>query len=141
MGSLHGPVIFIEDDAEDHEFMMEAYKSLNIINPFKLFTRAEDAYDFLLTTKEQPFVIITEMKLRGMDGIALRRRVLENEFLRKKSIPFIFLTSNADRKDVEEAYDLQVQGYFMKKFSIPDLSRMLHKIIEYWQECVHPNNL
>lgn len=141
MLSLYGPVIFIEDDAEDHAFVLDAYKSLNLPNSMHLFTRAQEAYDYLLATAEKPFLIISEVKLRGMDGIELRRAILKNDYLRRKSIPFIFFTTNSDRKDVTEAYDLQVQGYFLKKYSIPDITRLLQKIVDYWTECSHPNNL
>jgi CheY-like chemotaxis protein len=141
MSSLYGPIIFVEDDAEDHAFMLDAYKSLNLKNGWHLFTRAQDAYDYLLVTPEKPFIIISEVKLRGMDGIDLRRAILKHDYLRQKSIPFVFFTTNNDRKDVAEAYDLQVQGYFQKKYSIPEIARMLQKIIDYWIECSHPNNL
>lgn len=139
MSLLHGPVIFIEDDVEDHEFMLEAYKSLNLKNSWRLFSRAKDAYDYLLTTNESPFIIISEVRLRGMDGIELRQRILQNDYLRRKSIPFVFLTSSADKKDVEAAYDLQVQGYFVKQNSIPEIGRMLQKVLDYWEESRHPN--
>lgn len=137
---MNGPVIFIEDDAEDHEFMLEAYRSLNLRNDWKLFTTAPDALHYLRTTTDKPFIIISEIALRGMDGIALRKAVLDDELLRKKSIPFVFLTTNYDLQDVEKAYDLEVQGYFIKKYSIPELAQMLDKIMDYWTECYHPNN-
>ncbi len=135
-----GPVIFVEDDAEDHEFMLEAYRSLNLRNGWLLFTTARDALQYLRTTTDKPFIIISEVNLRGMDGVSMRREILKDDQLRKKSIPFVFFTTNYDRKDVEEAYDLEVQGYFIKKFNIPEIARMLQKIVEYWMECYHPNN-
>lgn len=141
MSPLPGPIIFLEDDTEDHEFMLDACKSLNLGNNWRLFTRAQEVYDYLLATPEKPFVIISEVKLRGMTGLDLRRAVLKNDYLRQKSIPFIFFTTNNDRKDVCEAYDLQVQGYFLKKYSIPDIAHFLQKIIDYWSECSHPNNI
>ena len=139
MSSLYGPVIFIEDDSEDHEFMVEAYKSLNLKNPSKLFTKAQDALDYLRTNTDKPFLIISEITLRGMDGIALRKAIIRDDYLRKKSIPFIFLTTNHDRSEVEAAYELLVQGYFIKKYSVPEIGQMLQKIINYWKECFHPN--
>ena len=135
-----GPVIFIEDDSEDHEFMLEAYRSLNLRHGWKLFPTAKEALHYFRTTTDKPFIIISEINLRGMDGIELRKTILQDDLLRKKSIPFVFFTTNYDLKDVENAYDLEVQGYFIKKYSIPDTARMLQKIIDYWTECYHPNN-
>src|SRR5215218_11112916 len=104
MSSLYGPVIFIEDDAEDHEFVLEAYRSLNLKNQWRLFTKAQDALDYLLTTTEKPLIIISEITLRGVDGIGLRKAILANDYLRLKSIPFIFFTTNHEYKDVSMAY-------------------------------------
>jgi CheY-like chemotaxis protein len=140
MSSVNGPVILVEDDAEDHEFLLEAYHSLHLNNQLRLFTRAQDALDYLLTTTESPLLIISEITLRGMDGIAFRKAILNNDYLRSKSIPFVFFTTNHDYKDVAIAYELQAQGYFIKKYSIPEIARMLQKIIDYWKECYHPNN-
>jgi CheY-like chemotaxis protein len=140
MSSSYGPVIFVEDDLEDHEFMLEAYQSLGLRHGWKLLTSAHDALHYLRTTSDKPFIIISEITLRGMDGIGLRKAILKDEQLRKKSIPFVFFTTNYDLKDVEQAYDLEVQGYFIKKYNIPDTARMLQKIIDYWTECYHPNN-
>lgn len=138
--SQNGPIIFVEDDSEDHEFMLEAYKGLRLKNGHKLFSRAQDVLDYLRTTADKPLIIISEVALRGMDGIAFRKTILKDDYLRQKSIPFVFLTTNHDLKEVTEAYELQVQGYFIKKYSIPELQHMLKKIIDYWQECYHPNN-
>ena len=141
MFTTNGPVILIEDDTEEHDFMREAYASLNMKNKLNFFTRAQEALDYQLTTTDKPFIIISETKLQGMDGVALRKAILSNDYLRKKSIPFVFFTNNPDRADVEAAYDLQVQGYFIKKYSIPETSRMLQQVFDYWRECYHPNNL
>ena len=141
MSNKFGPIILVEDDAEDHQFLLEAYKALERSNEVKLFSRAQEVLDYLLTTQDKPFIIISEVQLQGMDGIELRKKILESDYLRAKSIPFVYLTTNKDKKDVVTAYELQVQGYFEKKNSVPDLQRMLKKILDYWEECVHINNL
>ncbi len=53
-----------------------------------------------------------------MNGLELRRHIQENEGLRKKSIPFVFLSTAARPKEVEEAYNLTVQGFFVKASQI-----------------------
>jgi DNA-binding NarL/FixJ family response regulator len=141
MSSKYGPILLLEDDADEHEFVQEAYKSLNRKNELRIFTKAEDVLDYLFTTSEQPFIIIAEVQMRTMDGTELRKKIIENEYLSRKSIPFVFFTTHKDKEDVIEAYELQVQGYFLKKYNMADLQRMLHKILDYWEECVHVNNV
>ncbi len=136
---MSGPVIIVDNDLEDYGFMLEAFQSLDAENPLRHFTRAQDAYNYLLESNEKPFLIFSEVQLIGMDGIALRRAILKSEYLRRKSIPFIFYTANYDRPMLLEAYDLQVQGYFIKQYSIPATAHVLKRVIDYWQECYHPN--
>ncbi len=76
-----------------------------------------------------------------MNGLELRRKIQEDERIRKKSIPFVFLSTAARRKEVEEAYDLTVQGFFVKASQLSDMERALELILTYWQQCKHPNSL
>jgi|GEM_PF-6289997 len=50
MSSKYGPIILIEDDAEDHNFLVEAYKGLNRRNELRLYTNAREVLDYLMTT-------------------------------------------------------------------------------------------
>jgi DNA-binding NarL/FixJ family response regulator len=141
MANRYGPVIVLEDDADDHEFIQEAYKSLNRKNRLRLFTKAEDVLQYLMTSSEQPFIIISEIYLRGMDGIQLREKILASTFLRKKSIPFVYFSMHKNKEEVERIYELQVQGYFIKKYTMEELTRMLRKILDYWDDCVHSSDV
>jgi CheY-like chemotaxis protein len=141
MIATSGPVVVVEDDEDDHEFMVSVYRQLGIPNELKIFTSGEDVYNYLNTTSDQPFIIISEVRLQKMDGIELRKKVLENEKIRRKSIPFVFFTTHADKETVDAAYELLVQGYFTKKYNEADMKHVLGQIINYWKECKHPNNV
>jgi DNA-binding NarL/FixJ family response regulator len=62
-----------------------------------------------------------------------------DERLRKKSIPFVFFSTNAHHDTVIQAYDLTVQGYFLKSATLRELEDTLAMIINYWTLCKHPN--
>jgi CheY-like chemotaxis protein len=138
--SSSGPIVIIEDDPDDQVILKEAFSSLGVKNHQKYFTTCMDALQYLMTTWEQPFLILSDVNLPGMDGTELRRKVNENEYLRKKSIPFVFFTTTASKAAVNEAYDLMVQGYFEKPGTMEDIRKTLQLIIEYWMFCKHPNS-
>jgi DNA-binding NarL/FixJ family response regulator len=75
-----------------------------------------------------------------MNGPDLKRSINEDPRLRRMSIPFVFLTTTADPKAVEEAYDLLVQGYFQKANKMDDLKAMVKMIIDYWMNCRSPKD-
>ncbi|MHA4844191.1 response regulator [Flavitalea antarctica] len=138
--SLKGPIVIIEDDVDDQEFYASTLQGLAIENEVIYFQAAEDAYQFLEATEKKPFLIICDINLPGITGIAFKRKIHENTYLRNKSIPFIFLTTSSDKNTVTAAYEMMVQGYFVKPNSVTELTALLDQIIRYWRVCKHPNS-
>ncbi|HTE23532.1 response regulator [Flavitalea sp.] len=139
--SFNGPIVIIEDDEDDQEFYTNTLSGLAIENEVIYFDAAEAAYKFLEETKKKPFLIICDINLPGISGIEFKRKIHENPLLKKKSIPFIFLTTSSDKNTVVAAYEMMVQGYFVKPNSVTELSTLLDQIISYWKVCKHPNSI
>lgn len=138
--SLTGPIICIEDDSDDQQLVSVAIKELQVPHEVLFFDDGEAAIEFLKTTPQQPFLILCDINLPRMNGIELRKRLNENEYLRKKSIPFLFITTAANPALVKTAYDATVQGYFKKPDTFKELKEQLRLILMYWRECIHPNS-
>ncbi len=135
-----GPIIIVEDDIDDQELFKDAIESNGINNEIKFFDSGTDALHYLKTTTDKPFLILTDVNLPKMDGIELRAEVCKDEYLRKKSIPYIFLSTSEDKFAINKAYEMNVQGYFQKPNSFSGLQILLKQIIDYWSICKHPNN-
>lgn len=133
-----GPIIVIEDDMDDQQVLDEIFKNLNFPNKVIFFSDGVDAIEYLNTTKEQPFLILSDINMPKMDGFEVRNRIYKNENWNLKNIPYLFFTTGVDKKSVEEAYALSVQGFFIKPGSMNELQSTVKKIIEYWQECYSP---
>ena len=137
-----GPIILIEDDADDKDVFQDILKDLEITNVVMWFQNCDDAFSFLKSSSEQPFIIFCDVNLPGISGIECKRQIDENKELRKKSIPFVFCTTSADQKTVDDAYTkMTVQGFFKKKNTYDELKETIKLIIAYWSECKHPNAL
>ena len=136
-----GPVIYLEDDVDDQEILTEVFQSLQIPNELKLFSNGYEVLEYLRTTTEQPFIIITDVNLPVMSGLALREEICKDEYLRQKSIPYVFLSTSSGKNYIQQAYDLQVQGYFQKPHTFEALKITIAHIMEYWSLCMHPNNM
>lgn len=95
---------------------------------------------FLRTTHEKPFLILCDINMPVMNGLELRRKIDEDDFLRRKSIPFVFFTTYAVPQEVSQAYELTVQGFFEKGNNLKQLTDTLRLILEYWTVCRHPNS-
>lgn len=134
------PIILIEDDLDDQVLIAEISQTLNPHRQVLIFDAGDSALEFLLATTQQPFLILCDVNMPRMNGLQLRREMLNNERLRKKSIPFVFFSTTAMQKQVDHAFDMVVQGYFEKGNTYEALTSQLKMIYDYWGDCKHPNS-
>jgi CheY-like chemotaxis protein len=134
-----GPILVFEDDTDDQELIGEVIASTGYKNEVIFFTNGEAAFNFLMTTLTKPFLILSDINMHIMNGLELRRKIDKIEHLRKKSIPFIFFSTTATPDAVDEAYELTVQGFFVKDHSMAKMKEDIKLILDYWSLCKHPN--
>lgn len=134
-----GPIIIIEDDMDDQELMVEVFKDLNYGNKLVFFGDGYEALAYLTDTDIEPFLVISDINMPKLSGMELREKVINNEDLRLKSIPYLFFSTSGEQKHVIDAYSRSIQGFFVKPRSYEKLKNMMMKIVEYWQECESPN--
>jgi len=139
MGNRIGPILIIEDDIDDQEDLKEVFLGLNVINELKFFSNCFDAYQYLETTSAKPFLIFSDINLPGMSGADLKRKINANTYLRRKSIPFVFLTTASSNNAVLDAYESIAQGFFTKPNDMESLRHMIEMILNYWKISKHPD--
>lgn len=137
--SKSGPIILI-DDQDECDLVLEALRNEKISNPLKCFHDGETALEYLASTDEQPFVILTDINMPKLGGIEVRKIIQSNPHLRDKSIPFIFLTTSASQPAIKKAYEMSVQGFFEKGPDMEYLQRTVRMIYDYWYWCRHPHS-
>jgi len=133
-----GPIIVIEDDLDDQLLMKMIFEKLDYGNAVNFFSDGNAALTYLNNTDEQPFLILSDINMPKIDGFELRKKVFTNGQLQIKCIPYLFITTGANKKSVIDAYAMSVQGFFLKPLSEPALENTIRKIVEYWQECIAP---
>jgi CheY-like chemotaxis protein len=137
--ALSGPILLIEDDENDIEVIRAAITEIGVENEVISFLLAQEALDYLYQTTDQPFLILCDVRMPGINGLALRKIICKDEYLKRKSIPFIFFSVAATPEIVNEAYELDVQGFYLKERSYKAIKDQLLAIFIYWQRCLHPN--
>ena len=107
-------ILIVEDEpiiASDIEMTLEdlGYEVTSIED------NAEDALQNI--TDETPDLVLLDINLEGdIDGV-----MLAEEINKKFQIPFVFLTSNADRLTINRVKRTQPAGFIVKPFSEQDL--------------------
>jgi CheY-like chemotaxis protein len=115
-------------------------RELSLKNKVHLFKDGQEAFQFLKETKEDIFLILSDLNMPVMDGLQLKRFIEMTPEIKIKAIPFVFHTQVASAAEVRAAYACNIQGYIRKAHSLDGTISSLHKIISMWEDCIHPRD-
>jgi CheY-like chemotaxis protein len=140
MEKLAGKVVLIDDQPIEKELLEIALAKLNLRVELVYFTNAIEALAYLKSTKDIIFLIISDMNMPKMNGLDLKKAIDADKKLSEKAIPFIFASTAATKKQLIEAYEYRLQGYFLKPMEIQSMAKQLETIINYWIISVRPDS-
>jgi CheY-like chemotaxis protein len=135
-----GPIIVIEDDSDDQEILREIFYDLNYQNKILFFPDGLAALDYINSSSDLPFLILSDINLPKLNGFALREKLKTDAKLSNKCIPYLFFSTAVNQKHVIDAYSQSVQGFFVKQYTMEELRKTISVIIEYWRRCAAPND-
>lgn len=81
-----------------------------------------------LAGQESPDVILIDLMMPGLDGIATCRKIKQNPKL--KDIPIIILTAKTEQYEVDRAIKMGAFGYLQKPFDPLKLADQINAIID-----------
>lgn len=134
------PIVLIEDDPDDIHIFRMAIDVLNVQAPIHSFTSPQEAIDFLNYASEPPGLIICDNHLSAISGIDLRETLAKDQRLHRMTIPFILLSTSISEAEVNKAFELPVQGIFIKESSFEKYLDQLDRILKYWSCSITPNS-
>ena len=130
-------ILLIEDNPDDVELTLYAFKKNNIANPVEVVRDGQEALDYLFykgkysnSTHPLPGLILLDLKLPKVDGIEILKKVKHDR--RLKLIPVIVITSSEEDRDVIESYDLGVNSYIRKPVDFDQFVETVKNIGLYW---------
>lgn len=135
-----GPVIVIEDDADDRDFLKEIFEKLGYRNEIIFFVDGQEALDYLNQPHTLPFIILSDINMPKLNGFELRAKLKTDAALSVKCIPYLFFSTALNQNAVIDAYSHSSQGFFVKQTSMAELEKTISIIMEYWKRCAAPNN-
>ena len=136
----NGPVIIIEDDIDDQQFLKAVFKKLDYPNEVLFFIDGEEALTYLnKPATVRPFLILSDIELPKLSGLELRDKLKTDADLSIRCIPYLFFTKAAEQRAVINAYSKSAQGFFIKQTEMSKIEKMITVIMEYWKICDTPN--
>lgn len=135
---VDGYILLVEDDANDEELTLMAFKKANIGIKIVVTRDGAEALDFLFSTgkyankenNEMPHVILLDLNLPKVGGLEVLRQIRSDE--RTKSIPVVILTSSKQDRDVLEGYNFGANSYVVKPVDFPQFLKAIQELGLYW---------
>ena len=137
MKITNGPILIADDDADDREFLQEAWFELNLNNKLVFFNNGEEVLHYL-RSGNVPFLILCDVNIPRMDGFELKEKILEDSAMNYQSIPFVYWSNEASKAQIQKAYDLGGNGFFIKPSTFGELKQSLMDIVRYWHNSETP---
>ena len=138
MASHYVEILLVEDNPNDAELALYALKKHHVANRIHLAKDGAEALDFLFGTgnyegrnvEDTPKVVLLDLKLPKVDGLAVLRRIKEDP--RTRQIPVVILTSSREERDIISSYNLGVNSYIVKPIDFEQFSESVRQLGLYW---------
>lgn len=112
---------------EDDEYMIANLIELLELENFEVESVSNGQQVLDLACTFQPDVILSDMRLPGMDGFAILEAIRQEPCT--AHIPFIFLTGRSDSLHMKTALDNGADGYLVKPFEVMDLLGLIERVL------------
>ena len=131
-------ILLVEDNPDDVELTLRAFRKNNIANDVTIARDGVEALDYLFCTgaytgrdtNETPRVILLDLKLPKMDGLQVLERLRTDE--RTLFIPVVILTSSKEEQDLVSGYKTGANSYVRKPVDFNEFVEAVRQIGLYW---------
>ncbi len=131
-------ILLIEDNPDDIELTLRAFKKNNIMNEVIVKSDGMEALDYFFgkngiadqKNDEFPILILLDLKLPKIDGIDVLKKLRKDE--RTKLIPVVILTSSREPADLLACYKLGCNSYIRKPVDFTLFTDMVRQLGFYW---------
>lgn len=132
------PILLVEDNSDDEELTMRAFKKNKIHNQIVIARDGAEALDYLFGTGAyagrdlalMPQLILLDLKLPKIDGLQVLQRLRADP--RTRLLPVVILTSSKEQQDLIEGYSLGANSYVRKPVDFTEFIEAVRQLGLYW---------
>jgi len=131
-------ILLVEDNPQDEELTLRAFKKSKILNPIVVARDGVEALDFLFARgahagrdpSVMPQLILLDLKLPKMDGLEVLEQIRADE--RTRLLPVVILTSSVEDQDRLRGYGLGANSYVRKPVDFTQFIEAVRQLGLYW---------
>jgi two-component system response regulator len=138
MAIIDETILLVEDNPDDVELTMRAFRKNNIANNLVVARDGVEALDYLFgegkhtgrDIKDTPRLILLDLKLPKLDGLQVLERLRASEHT--KLVPVVILTSSKEEQDLVSGYRSGANSYVRKPVDFNKFVEAVRQIGLYW---------
>lgn len=123
----HLKALIVEDNQHMRTLLRSLLNALGVTAVFEA-TNGEDAFNIL--RDKEPDLILTDLSMKPMDGIAFAREVRMSKASPNPYIPIVMVTGHTERYRIEAARDAGVTEVLAKPITAGNLFQRIAEIVD-----------
>lgn len=131
-------IVLVEDNANDEELTLRAFRKSNIANRIVVVRDGAEALDYFFLRgahagrlpSEVAQLVLLDLKLPKIDGLDVLRALRADD--RTRLIPIVVLTSSAEDRDLLRCYGLGANSYVRKPVDFTQFVEAVRQLGLYW---------
>jgi two-component system response regulator len=137
-GMARTRILLVDDSTADTELALVAFEEAGLEGAVQVMRSGGEALDWLMrrtvraegTSDPLPDLILLDLKMPRLDGLAVLREVKANPAWRQ--IPVVILTSSREQSDISLCYEAGACSYLVKPVAFEASLDMVRKLVGYW---------
>ncbi len=136
MTTPSGRILLVEDNQDDIDLTLRAFKRRNFLNEIHVARDGVEALEFLFGTTAGgagaglPLLTILDLNLPRIPGMEVLRRIRADE--RTRLMPVVILTTSREEQEVIEGYRLGANAYVQKPVSFDAFTEAAGYLGMFW---------
>jgi len=131
-------ILLVEDNPDDVELTLRAFRKNNIANKVVVATNGVEALEYCFCrgsyadrdAQDCPRLVLLDLKLPKLDGLQVLGHLRADE--RTKLLPVVILTSSKEEQDMISGYKCGANSYVRKPVDFNKFVEAVHQIGLYW---------
>lgn len=136
--SENSTILLVEDNPDDEELTLLAFKNNNIANTIIVVHDGAEALDFLLKmgkfaerdVRTNPRLVLLDLKLPKIGGLEVLKRMRQNPPTR--FLPVVILTTSNQDEDIVNSYKLGANSFIRKPVEFTKFNEAIRQLGLYW---------